>query len=192
MAFSNLRWESGLSKHKPKLGDYEWYVTGTKSDRHDLRSHPIQILILVYMRPVRKISSDRSHSFRVLNRHEWVQRFELGSVRNFVHDDAKSLQINHWWGKEQEKYCCWEQKLGIWTEMLARTSVSFRSYVNTSENFHFGSGPNSYRPHVISPLVIQLKDSISSALSHMTSLSLKHVYTRLFCYQLTLWRQVWG
>ena len=30
--------------------------------------------------------------------------------------------------------------------------VSFRSHVNSSENFHFGSGPISCRSHVISPL----------------------------------------
>ena len=42
--------------------------TGTTWD-----STSVQILVLVYMRLVRKISLDRSHSFRVLDRHEWIQ-----------------------------------------------------------------------------------------------------------------------
>ena len=48
------------------------HETGTNSDRYDFRSVSIQMLVSVYIRPVWKAISCRFHSFRLLNRHEWL------------------------------------------------------------------------------------------------------------------------
>ena len=48
------------------------HETGTNSDRYDFRSVSIQMLVSVYIRPVWKTNSCRFHSFRLLNRHEWL------------------------------------------------------------------------------------------------------------------------
>ena len=48
------------------------HETGTNSDRYDFRSVSIQMLVSVYIRPVWETISCRFHSFRLLNRHEWL------------------------------------------------------------------------------------------------------------------------
>ena len=51
---------------------YSLHETGMNSDRYNFRSVSIQILVTVYMRPVRKSTSDRFDCFWELNCHEWV------------------------------------------------------------------------------------------------------------------------
>ena len=82
------------------------------------------MLVSVYMRPVRKFSSDRSHQCQVVDRHEC---------------------------DEQGKHCCWElmKTLNVVRNIGNNVAlVSFRFHVNTLENLHIGSSLNSYRFHV--------------------------------------------
>ena len=64
------------------------HETGTNSDRYDFRSVSIQMLVSVYIRPVWKAISCRFHSFRLLNRHEW-----LGPVWSRTTEPCKHEQI---------------------------------------------------------------------------------------------------
>ena len=59
--------------HEPFSWLRPWlHETGTNSDRYDFRSVSIQMLVSAYNRPVWKTISCRFHSFRLLNRHEWL------------------------------------------------------------------------------------------------------------------------
>ena len=60
------------SPHKPNSLRPWFHETGTNSDRYGFRSVSIQMLVSVYIRLVWKIISCRFHSFRLLNRHEWL------------------------------------------------------------------------------------------------------------------------
>ena len=67
------------------------HETGRNSDRYDFRSIYIQMLVSVYIRPVWKIISCRFHSFRLLNRHEW-----LGPVLSRTSEPCKHELICDW------------------------------------------------------------------------------------------------
>ena len=53
------------------------HETGMKSDRDEFRSVPIKILLSDYMRPVRKLNSDRDDSFRLIDRNENLRPGQL-------------------------------------------------------------------------------------------------------------------
>ena len=109
--------------------------TGPKLDRHDLRPLLIQISLSSVVGPT-QMSSDR---------------FEVGSVRNFLYENAKFLQTNHWCD-EQEKHWCWKlTRTGNVVRNICKdiVLVSSWSHVNTSENVHIGSAMNSYLSHII-------------------------------------------
>ena len=80
-------------------------------------------------------------------------RFQLGPAWNFLHENAKSIQTNHWFD-EQKEHCCWEFTKN-WNAVRKicknMALVSFRSHLNVSGNSHFGSGLTSYRSHVFTP-----------------------------------------
>ena len=71
------------------------HETGTNSDRYDFRSVSIQMLLTVYMKPVWKIFSCRFHSFRVLNRHEWLRPVWSRTTEPCKHEPGR-LYVGRW------------------------------------------------------------------------------------------------
>lgn len=71
------------------------HESGANSDRYDFRSVPIQMLVSVYIRPVWETISCRFHSFRLLNRHEWLgpvwSRTTEPCKHKLIWDQSKSL-----------------------------------------------------------------------------------------------------
>ena len=84
------------------------HETGTNSDRYDFRSVSIQMLPTVYMKPVWKIFLYRFHSFRLLNRHEWLgpvwSRTKEPCKHELIWDRSESVR-DHCFEHAQE--CCW-------------------------------------------------------------------------------------
>ena len=124
------------------------HETGTKSDRQDLRPLAIQYLVLVYMRPVRKISWDRSHShgneFRPV-RTRTVTNFSLRK-REISPDQLLMRQRTRktvLLGTKSRNADC--------NVCKCMALVSFWSHVNTSEKFSLWQ-----RSQAISPLNINL------------------------------------
>ena len=127
-------------------------------DRYEVRPTRLQIApytnsyFRLHETDSKKISLDQPH-FGC-----WTYTNEFRPVwtwagANFLCENAKSLQINHWCD-EQEKHRCWEfMKTGnvAWNIYKIMALVSFRCRVNTFGNFHFGSGLNSCRSYVITP-----------------------------------------
>lgn len=68
-------------------------------ERHDLRSLPVRILVLVYVRPVQNKLGPVSPTSGVGPTRLSSDRFELGSTK-FSSLKLKSLQINHLCGKK--------------------------------------------------------------------------------------------
>ena len=75
---------------------------------YDFRSVSIQMLLTVYMKPVWKIFSCRFHSFRLLNRHEWLGPVWSRSMEPCKHEliwDRSESVRDHCFDHAQE--CCW-------------------------------------------------------------------------------------
>ena len=88
-----------------KCGFRPWlHETGTNSDRYDFRSVSIQMLLTVYMKPVWKIFSCRFHSFRLLNRHEWLRPVWSRTTEPCKHEPGR-LYVGRWNERVRAKRC---------------------------------------------------------------------------------------
>ena len=100
------------------------------------------------------ITSDRSHSFRVVDRHEWVQTglnwsgTKLSSWKREISADQPLIRQR----TRKTLLLGTNARNANWNFCKDVSLVSLRPHVNTSENFHFGSGLNSCLSHVISSL----------------------------------------
>ena len=121
------------------------HETGTNSDRYDFRSVSIQILVSVYMRPVRKITSDRFDSFRELNRHEWVR-----PVRQFFPCNRKLISDR--------------SEIFVLSMRTKGVELSYRSEVIPVSCNHL---LHSYRSHVMTPYRSWVRTGLSSYRSHV-------------------------
>ena len=134
------------------------------SDRHDFGLLPIQINPCINLHETG--SKNKLGPVPVIvgagTTRMSLDRFELGPVRNFLHEHTKSLQTINWCDK-RDKHCYWEL---IKTRNSARNIcknvalVSCQSYVNASENHHFGSDVNLCRFHVDRVLISSISQSV--------------------------------
>ena len=135
-------------------------------DRYEVR--PTRLEITTYKNPCSclheigsKLSADRSHSFRALNRHKRVQtdsnsdRYEIFFMKT-RHLSRSTIDV----AKNKENIVAGNKTLNAdWNISKNMALVSFRPHVNTSENVHFGSSLNSSRSRN-QPISVDLFDNL--------------------------------